>query len=145
MRCSASCRFVFRQLDSRPSPRACSKPLSTGQRPLGACVIAALLSESAEVMDAHNVLSVRHWDRIGRGLLHAATSAVPWAILHARTFDQDVLLCGRCGGRLRVRAVIVDPEVAEHILASLSVVRAGFKPARTVARGPPSGQLDAAW
>jgi len=105
-------------------------------------VIAALLSESAEVMDAHNVLSVRHWDRIGRGLLHAATSAVPWAILHARTFDQDVLLCGRCGGRLRVRAVIVDSEVAVQILKSLSR-HAGERGA--VARGPPSGQLDAAW
>ena len=35
-------------------------------------------------------------------------------------FDQDLLLCGRCGGRLRVRAVIVDPEVAGQILMSLS-------------------------
>jgi len=90
------------QLDSRPCPHACSRPLPTGQRPLGARVIAELLSGAGEVDDAHNVLSVRHWDRVGRGLLYAATSAVPWAILHARTFDQDVLLCGRCSGRLRI-------------------------------------------
>ena len=90
------------QLDISPSSHACSNTHPTGHRPIGGRVIAALLSESAEVMDAHNVLSVRHWDRIGRGLLYAGTSAVPWAILHARTFDQDVLLCGRCGGRLRI-------------------------------------------
>jgi len=90
------------QLDSRPSPHACGKPLPPRQRPLGACVIAELLSGVGEALDAHNVVSVRHWDRIGRGLLYAATSADPWAILRARTFDQDVLLCGRCGGRLRI-------------------------------------------
>ena len=73
------------QLDSSPSSHACSNTLPTGHRPIDARVIAALRSDSTEAMDAHNVLSVRHWDRIGRGLLYAATSAVPWAILHART------------------------------------------------------------
>jgi len=33
------------------------------------------------------------------------------AIVGARTFDQDVLLCGQCGRHLRVRAVIVNAEL----------------------------------
>jgi len=61
------------QLDSSRSPHGCSQTPPTALRPIGACVIAELLSKSAQVMDAHNVLSVRHWDRIGRGLLYAAT------------------------------------------------------------------------
>jgi len=105
-------------------------------------MIAALLSAAAEAIDAHNVLSLSDWNRIGRGLPYAATSAVPWATLHARTFDQNVLLCERCSGRLRVRAVVVDLEVAGQLLNSLS--RHAGEIGR-VARGPPSGQLDAAW
>ena len=140
---SAACthgQALLLQLGS-PSLHACGRSLPTAHRPIGARVIAELLSRPAEVVDAHNVLSVSHWDRIGRGLPYAAPSAVPWAILHARTFDQDVLLCGRCGGGLRVRAVIVDPEVAVEILKSPSR-HAGERGA--VARGPPS-QLVAAW
>ena len=102
--------------------------------PLGARMLGQMLSGSAEVIEAHNVLSVKHWDRMGRGELCASTSAVPWAILHARTFRHDVLECGVCGGRLRVRAMIVDPDVATKILESLAhrVGRGG-----TAARGPP--------
>ena len=106
--------------------------------PLGACRLAQMLSGQAVVVDAHNVLSMKHWDRIGQGVLYAGTSAVPWAILHARTFDQDVLRCGSCGGHLRVRAVIADPALATGILVSLSTSAGQGGP---MARGPPSGQL----
>ena len=56
-------------------------------------------------MDAHGVLSVKHWDRIGHGSRCAGTSAVRWAILHARTLDLDVLRCGSWGGGLRVAII----------------------------------------
>jgi len=130
------------QLEGSPSPHARSKTHTTAHRPIGTRVIAALLSGSAEAVDAHNVLSLSHWDRSGCGLPYAATSAVPWAILHARTFDEDVLLCGRGGGCLRVRAVVVDLEVAGQILKSFSR-HAGESGA--VVRGPPSEQVDAGW
>ncbi|MCL2823846.1 MAG: hypothetical protein FWD57_07645, partial [Polyangiaceae bacterium] len=89
-----------------------------------------------------HVVSVKHRGRIGAGMLDAATSAVLWAILHARTFEHDVVECGECGGCLRDRAVIVDPGVATEIPSSLSS-RVGHGGAG--ARGPPSDQLRVAW
>jgi hypothetical protein len=44
---------------------------------------------------------------------------VPWATLLARTFDVDVKACARCGGRLEVRAVVTDDEVARKILDAI--------------------------
>jgi len=45
-----------------------------------------------------------------------------WAQLMARTFEFDVLQCPRCGGRMKVIAVIESPEVACRILDSLGIV-----------------------
>ena len=66
-----------------------------------------------------NVLSLRHLRRIGAGLLYAATSNVPWATLLARTFEVDVKACDRCGGRLEVRAVVTDHDIARKILDAI--------------------------
>ena len=74
-----------------------------------------------------NVLSARHLARIGGGLLFAATSNVPWATLLARTFEVDVKACARCGGRLEVRAVVTDHDIARRILDAIL----------TAARAPP--------
>ncbi|MCL2824273.1 MAG: hypothetical protein FWD57_09800 [Polyangiaceae bacterium] len=49
-----------------------------------------------DAVDAHNVLFLKHWDRIGAGMLYAATSAAPRAILLARAFEHNVLACGEC-------------------------------------------------
>jgi hypothetical protein len=46
----------------------------------------------------------------------AGTSSVPWATLIARTFDVDVKACAGCGGRLEVRAVVTDLDLAHRIL-----------------------------
>ncbi len=81
-----------------------------------------------------NVLSAKHLGRIAGGLLYAATSNVPWATLLARTFDVDVTACARCGGRLDVRAVVADHEVAQRILNALPAT----------ARAPPSVESSAA-
>ena len=74
-----------------------------------------------------NVLSARHLARIGGGLLFAATSNVPWATLLARTFEVDVKSCARCAGRLEVRAVATDHDIARKILDAIP----------TAARAPP--------
>lgn len=68
---------------------------------------------------APNILSTQHLDRIGGGLLYAASANVPWATLLARTFDIDVKSCVRCGGRLQVRAVVTDHDSARKILDAL--------------------------
>jgi hypothetical protein len=89
-------------------------------------------TDRAEI-PASNVLSATHLDRIHGGLLFAATSNVPWALLLARTFDVDSKACPRCEGRLVVRAVITDLAVAREILDSLA----------KNARAPPRHEDDA--
>jgi hypothetical protein len=43
-----------------------------------------------------------------------------WPALMRRVFDLDVLACPRCGGRLRVIAVVQDPAVVRTILTHVS-------------------------
>ncbi|MCL2824835.1 MAG: hypothetical protein FWD57_12680 [Polyangiaceae bacterium] len=72
--------------------------------PISACMFAQMLWGQGEVVDGHDVVSVKHWDRNGRGMLYAPTSAMPWVILDARTSDACVLGCGEFSGLPRVRA-----------------------------------------
>jgi hypothetical protein len=55
-------------------------------------------------------------------------SAVPWAILLKRTFDVDIRRCVRCGGHVKVRAVIVNPAVAKRIVEVIDAKRARDPP-----------------
>jgi hypothetical protein len=68
-----------------------------------------------------NVLSVRHWGRLLGGVLYAATPRVDWSALLRRSFQVDVMACARCGGRLRVLAVITERESVRRILAHLGL------------------------
>jgi len=78
-------------------------------------------------------MSARTPLRIGRpggkqAIVHAASSRRPPLRLHldhvlratllARTVDVDVKVCARCNGRLEVRAVVTDLDVARRILDS---------------------------
>ena len=69
-----------------------------------------------ETQAAYNVLSVKHLAKILGGLLYAATSAVPWAFLPKTDVRARRDGLRDCGGRLRLRTVIVDPGVAMRIL-----------------------------
>jgi hypothetical protein len=80
------------------------------------------------------VLSVRHWDRLLGGALYAATPRVDWAALLRRSFDVDVMACAKCGGRLRVVAVITEREPVQRILEHLGLPTEVTPPAR--ARDP---------
>ena len=42
-----------------------------------------------------------------------------WACLLKRVFDIDIERCSHCGGRLKIIAAIVDPQVIIKILAHL--------------------------
>jgi len=55
-----------------------------------------------------------------------------WADLMRRAFEIDVLACPRCGGRLRLIAIIEDPRVIEAILSRLTSA------AERADRAPPS-------
>ena len=58
-----------------------------------------------------------------------------WASLMARTFGFDVLACPRCGGRLRLIALIEEAAVLDRILRQLGVPTE--IPAARPARAPP--------
>jgi hypothetical protein len=67
-----------------------------------------------------------------------------WASLMARTFGFDVLACPRCGGRLRLIALIEEAAVIDRILRHLGLPTE--TPAPRPARAPPllAGVPDAA-
>jgi hypothetical protein len=101
----------------RPPPRDTTDPII----PAGSPVSATALARNVDGADLPlpNVLSAKHLDRIAGGLLYAATSRAPWATLLARTFEVDGKACARCTGRLEVRAVVTDLEVARRILDAM--------------------------
>jgi len=101
----------------RPPPRDKTGPIIPAALPVSATTLARSI-DGADVPVA-NVLSTRHLARIGGGMLYAATSNVPWATLLAPTFEVDVKACARCGGRLEVRAVVTDHEIARRILDAI--------------------------
>jgi len=59
-----------------------------------------------------------------------APARMSWACLLKRVFEIDVEHCPRCGGRLKIIAAIVDPQVIVKILAHLGL------PARAPPRTP---------
>ena len=73
---------------------------------------------------APNVLSLAHLDRILQGELYATSSRIDWRSLLKRTFDVDLRVCVRCGGKLTVRAVFTDPDSVAKVLAALRRPRA---------------------
>jgi Putative transposase len=64
-----------------------------------------------------------------------------WAELMRRAFEIDVLACRRCGGRLRLIALIEAPAVARRILRHLGLPTEVPSPAPP--RAPPFGDADA--
>lgn len=65
---------------------------------------------------------------------------LPWAELFRRVFRDDLLVCPRCAGGMRVLAAITDPAVVTAILSHLRLPTAA--PVPSPARAPP---LREAW
>jgi hypothetical protein len=63
------------------------------------------------------------------------TPRVDWAGLLRRTFEVDVFVCARCGGRRQVLAYLTAPGVVRAILEHLGLPKQAPKVAE--ARGPP--------
>jgi hypothetical protein len=83
-----------------------------------------LTTTGAAEQIAPNVLSLAHWDRILQGELYATSSRIDWRSLLKRTFDVDLRVCLRCGGKLTVRAVFTDPASVAKLLDALRRPRA---------------------
>jgi hypothetical protein len=82
------------------------------------------ISSKAPLKIAPNILSLAHENRLLGGELYATTSRLDWATLLKRTFDTDIRVCVRCGGRLTVRRIVQDPDDVERVLAGLQRGRA---------------------
>ena len=64
---------------------------------------------------------------------------IPWAQLLARVFAADALACPDCHGRMRVLALLTDPQPVAAILSHLSLPTA--PPPIAAARAPPTAEL----
>ncbi len=96
---------------------------------------------SADVANlAPNILGVRHWARLLRGLLYATSPRLRWSQLLQRTFDVDVLECPKCCGRIRIVEAVVEPNSARRILEHLAI--AVDAPRLVRARGPTTLEAD---
>ena len=73
----------------------------------------------AEHLAPHVLSLVQRPDRILEGELYASSSRLDWRTLLKRTFDTDLRVCVRCGGKLTVRAVLTDPAVIAKMLHAL--------------------------
>ena len=63
-----------------------------------------------------------------------------WADLLKRVFHEDILVCAKCGGAVRLVAVITDPTVGEKILRHLGLWQRGPPPGREVVVEPADGE-----
>ena len=100
-------------------------------------------AKGAVIRITPSVISVPHWTRLHDGRLLAASPYVDWPSLLQRTFEVDVLACARCGGRLRVLAVITEPGPVRRILEHLGMPPDPTPLAR--ARDPTDDAGDATW
>jgi hypothetical protein len=59
----------------------------------------------------------------------------PWAELLKRTFSFDVLHCDKCGGRLKLLALVTDPKATKRVLEAIG--EPTEPPLRAPAKGRP--------
>ena len=110
-------------LGPRAAWRAAIVPRATSTEDGEVAVAASAdLCAAAGVADRHDAVSG-----------HARGYA--WASLMQRTFGLDVLACPRCGGRLRLIALVEEAAVIDRILRHLGLPTT--TPAPRPARAPP--------
>jgi Putative transposase/Transposase zinc-binding domain len=110
---------------ARPAPHGGSAPRGVGHAALAipirqALPTSSLLASGLADAIAPNILSLAHWQRLEEGALYARTSRIDWVSLLRRTFDVDLRVCARCGGRLSVRSVVTDPQDIQRLLSALA-------------------------
>ncbi len=61
-----------------------------------------------------------------------------WAQLIKRVYEVDPLVCEKCGSRMRIISVILDPDVIKHILSHLQAkgVAPGRRPPEATTGSP---------
>jgi hypothetical protein len=116
---------------------------------------AALVPRGSHGVDASPVEPSVEGDEDASRATPSRPGAFQWAELMRRTFPFDVLACPRCGGRLRLVALIEQADVVQQILRHLGLPTEVPEP--RPARAPPrrlgtledqsqdASEFDAAW
>lgn len=115
----------------------------------------AVVLATSDAVDAADGASSEASHQDGSRAASSSAGAYQWAELMRRTFGVDVLACPRCGGRLRLVALIDEASVIERILRHLGLPT--HVPEPRPARAPPRSlefiedqsddalEFDAAW
>jgi hypothetical protein len=127
-----------------PPPKTASSVAAPAPAPTlavatGGLTAGAVATEPVVTVDP-TMISVAHWGRLEEGTLFAWSRRIEWAVMMKRTFGFNVLVCPRCGRKMRLLATITEPPVVRQILEHLGV-RASPLP-RAPARDPDAEQLD---
>ncbi len=96
---------------------------------------AALVRGAPHGVDLSHVESSVEADEDAGRVKPSRPGTYQWAELMRRTFELDVLVCPRCGGRLRLVALIEQAAVVQQILRHLGLPTA--VPETRPARAPP--------
>jgi hypothetical protein len=102
-------------------------------------VAAALVRGASHGVDASHVERSVEPDEDASRAKPSRAGAYQWAELMRRTFGFEVLACPRCGGRLRLVALIEEASVVQRILRHLGLPTE--VPEARPARAPP-GRLE---
>ena len=100
-----------------------------------AAIVASAASTDAAGVDPLTANNVDHADSEARRGGPSRSWGYQWAELMRRTFGFDVLACPRCGGRLRLVALIEQASVVQRILRHLGLPTEVPEP--RPARAPP--------
>ena len=137
-----------------PRPRV-NLILYYGVLPPRAAWRAALVPATSHGVDTSHLEPSVETDKDANRLKPSRAGAYQWAELMRRTFGLDVLVCPRCGGRLRLVALIDRASVVQRILRHLGLPTKvpEPRPARAPPRRPETledqsrdaPEFDAAW
>ena len=88
-----------------------------------------------QIIPSSPVAAEQVGDRSEEPAKRAGSRYRPWAELLKRCFAVDVLACPRCGGRMRLVALVTEAASVRRFLRGLG--ESTDAPARAPARGPP--------
>jgi hypothetical protein len=119
-----------------PTASATSPPTATPSAPSAPAAPAAPGSSNQAVDPQQYEQQYEHDDTPDADLVGpddpGRARRLAWSELFRRVWREDILVCGRCGGEMRLVAVVQDAAVCERILKHLGLWQRGPPPGRSV-------------
>ena len=102
-------------------------------------VLAANANDRALIVPSPTVTGAAEEETTGQVPL-SRSQRLTWAVLLARVFEVDALVCPRCGGRMKLVAALTDPDSIRDYLTGVGLP--ADPPAMTPARPPPQQDME---